>query len=339
MKTKKIIFSSLALLLTSSLIASYFIIKSNKTNDEIETQVQENGIKIKRISSIENDDGSLIQTFSFSVKPDDATSDLVKVDVSYIDGTSCNEVVDAIVDNDENIITVTCKNPFSKQIILTVTALSNKDIYSNVSIDYLQRWPVAESKYDDNIEEPWYIGEDYENIEDNEAFPIKNFRNGFVNFNELFVFDYGTYSKEVDYTFEGIGEYKDFGYSGKVIDYSKKFSEELKNQMIEAFKDLLFEKSKEGFKWSKELIWNLIDSSEYKTSLYNSMISYEYEDCYSRIELTMNNFSLVYKNPKGEINEVGYLNKAKFILNITTDYSSLITSISSLNLELSSIEF
>lgn len=337
MKTKKIIFSSLALLLASSLIASYFIIKSNKTNDEIETQVQENGIKIKRISSIENGDGSLIQTFSFSVKPDDATSDLVKVEVTYVDGTSCNEVVQASVDNDENTITLICLKAFSKQVILTVTALSDTRVKANVSIDYLQRWPIATSKYEDNIEEAWYIGNEYCNEEDIEGYKIKNFSNGVVNFSELFDFDYGIFSKEKGYYYDGISS--DVICTGNVIDYSNTLTVDMKKQMVNAAKSLLFKMGNMNLSWSKELIWNLIDSNEYKKALYNAMLTYDHEDNYSRIELTCSDFVIQYNDGDGNVEGIGMIDKIKFIIDITADYSSLTTPVDTLTLQKDSILF
>ena len=60
-----------------------------------------------------------------------------------------------------------------------------------------------------------------------------------------------------------------------MIDLSETISEELGLEMVEAAKSLLFKMHNENLSWSKELIWNLIDSEEYRTALYNSMLSYE----------------------------------------------------------------
>lgn len=345
MKNKKIIISSsLALLLTSAILSTHYLVNNKTTesnNEQISAEIINKGIKVKRLSSQTNPDGSLTQTFSFSVEPSTSTSDLVEVSVMYKDGTSCEDVVEAIVDNDENLISVTCFKAFSQQIILTVTSLSNNSISSEVTIDYLQRWPEATPKYipdeGDDYTYPYYIGMDHQQSYDYEGNPINNFENGIIDFNKLFKYNYGTYSKEKTYMYYGISN--SATCTGKLIDLSETISEELGLEMVEAAKNLLFKMHNENLSWSKELIWNLIDSEEYRTALYNSMLSYEYEDCYSKILLTYTDFIIQYQDEDGNIKDIGCIDEISFIIDITCDYSSLATSSTSINLELNEILF
>ena len=346
MKRKRIIITSgLALILISSILSTHYLFKlqnNENTNNQLSTDIIEKGISIKRVNSTTNFDGSITQTFSFSVQPSNSTSDLVKVSVEYIDGSSCLDVVNATVDNDNNTISVTCYNAFSKQIILTVTSLTDESINSKVNIDYLQRWPIATAKYSkddggDDYSYPYYIGADYQQSEDYESNPINNFDKGIVDINYLFNFDYGVYSKEKSYTYYGISS--DSICTGKLIDLSKTISKEMAEEMINEAKKLFFKMNKEKLSWSKELIWNLIDSNEYKTALYNSMLSYEYEDCYSRILLTFTDFILQYQDEEGNVKDIGCIDNISFIIDITADYSSLATSLTSIDLELDEILF
>ena len=345
MKAKKILISScVALFLIGTLLSThYFIVDcNNSSNNQLETNIVNKGISIKKANCITNPDGSITQTFTFTVQPINSTSDLVKVSVNYVDGESCSDIVEAKVDNDNNTISVTCFTAFSKQIILTVTSLANESIKSEVSIDYLQRWPIALPKYssDDGGDEytyPWYIGYDHQQYYDYDGNPINNFENGVIDFNQLFTFDLGVFSKMKNYKYYGISS--DTTFSGKLIDLSNTIDDEMAQEMIKQAKNLLFKMNNEKLCWSKELIWNLIDSNEYKTALYNSMISYEYEDCYSKIILNFKDFIIQYQDDEGNVSDIGKIDNISFIIDITYDYSSLATSLDSIDLGVKEILF
>ena len=305
---------------------------NDKVDDPIDVEVVNKGIVVKKLNSSTNQDGSITQTFTFSVEPEDATSDLVKVDVTYKDGSPCNDVLTATVDNDNNIISVTCKNAFSQQIILTVTALSDDSVSASVNIDYLQRWPIATAKNEEDLyDKPFMIGTEL-NGDDVNYFP-----EDIVDFTSLFDIDYGVYSKAKTYSYSGISS--DGTITGKVVDLSNTISEEMKEKMVKAAWTLLCKMNNEKLSWSKELIWNLIDTNEYKTALYNSMVSYDYEDCSSYIELEYTRFDLMYKDEEETELTIGTLDKVKFRINICSDYSSLTNGINKINLQLEEILF
>lgn len=344
---KKIILSSLlSTLLVTGLVATPHMVNyfQNIDKDEnIVTEVVNRGISIRRLNSTTNSDGSVTKTFSFTVSPSNATSDLVEARVYYKDGSSCSSVVTCSVDNDANEISVTCKGPFGQQIILKVSSMSDKDVSASITIDYLQDWPTATPRYsDDGTDEEknrWYIGGSsyIHGANDDENNPVKLFTNGIVNFDELFNFDYGIYSKEKWYGYDGISG--DATITGHVLDYSNTFTDDMKDKMISAATTLLFKMNQEGLSYSKELIWNLIDSDDYRTQLYNSMLNYDYEDEYSRITLTFDNFILQYSDGNDTVRDIGVIDKVQFVFDITADYSSLATSVTSVSSELTGIDF
>ena len=90
--------------------------------------------------------------------------------------------------------------------------------------------------------------------------------------------------------------------------------------------------------WTPDLIWNLIDSKEYQTALYNSMLSYDYQNEGSYIEFLVEDFSLVYSD--GETTKViGSLQYVSFRINICADYSSFATPVDSVDFQMDSIIF
>ena len=109
--------------------------------------------------------------------------------------------------------------------------------------------------------------------------------------------------------------------------------------MITAAWSLLFKMNSEQLAWSEELIWNLIDSNDYRTALYNSMVSYEYEDCGSYIELTWDDFRLMFTDYNDTEKTIGKLDTVTFRINITADYSSLATPVTNVSSELTGVDF
>lgn len=147
MKNKK---SLLTALLLSALMTSGFTLTGcspqtstddtpTSITDDVGISVEEKGVKIKYLNSGTTDEGYAFKEFSFSVEPSGAADTNVYANVLYVDGTSCSSAVVVSVNNSDKIITLTCKQAFSKQIILTVTSELNSNVKATATIDYAKK--------------------------------------------------------------------------------------------------------------------------------------------------------------------------------------------------------
>ncbi len=129
---KKILVISLASVLAlTGIVTTSSIDNSNYT-------IVNNSFSIKRLNSVENEDGSVSQIFSYSYIGE-MTDKSLSLELSFADGSSCDDYVNVSCDQNNQLVTVTCTKAFSQQIILKVTPGLHPELSKSVAIDYTKK--------------------------------------------------------------------------------------------------------------------------------------------------------------------------------------------------------
>ncbi len=144
-RTEKIVIAVLSLLLIGGgcYIGGKYYLDSKKdpgVNEKLpgdnEVAVNNQGITLKMLNSVTNPDGTITRTFSYTIEPANATNPNCELTLSYADGSDCSQVVNASIDVNNKVVSVTNSVPFDKQIVLTIYSVADPTIKSTVTIDY-----------------------------------------------------------------------------------------------------------------------------------------------------------------------------------------------------------
>ena len=266
---KKLIIISIASLVALITIGSIYYLShgfknwpiKEENSSSIESSTQSNGIELHLLSTTNNDDGSIIKTFSFSITPSNATDQTVSVSAKYKDGTSCQNCLTVEANNYSKRITLHCLKAFSKQIIIEVVSNSNPNINATVTVDYVKKISSIQSPFNDKyvcIGNGWSGSE---NIQIND-----------FSFSSMINTIYSSYTKNSDYTFsvkdvdvsfEDVGgellEYKEYNLQEIFTDYHNGYAG---YGVKTLFSDLLEERIKTaGEIPSADDIWNIPEAA------------------------------------------------------------------------------
>lgn len=171
---KTIIYSIITLLLFSSIGVTKIFKDDHGINNDLQTGVSTQGMKIKMLEQGTNDEGRSYVTYSYEVTPDYATNKNIAVkslNYSNSDLNDANEYVEVEIDNNNSKFTVTKLQDFDKQIKLTLMCEGDNSVTADVLIDCKQRWLGFS-----NVDETAFHNTSYNAVKldsyDNELFSI-----------------------------------------------------------------------------------------------------------------------------------------------------------------------
>ncbi len=146
-------------------------------DDELINSISK-GIVLKNLSKGNNEIGQMTQTISYSISPNNASMEDVKVTIKYHDGSDCSSVMRVDHDQSKKEIILTNLNEFNKPIQLKVESVMDKNIYAIATIDYTKKIKSINVTSD--------------------VFVSKGFK---INSKTLFIPVYSIYTKNVDLTY------------------------------------------------------------------------------------------------------------------------------------------
>ena len=173
------------------LLSDYFITHSATidSKDNIPVSFSSTGMKIKMLSSITNEDGSVTKTIGYSVLPANATNKDVDVKVQYKDGSACSDITTVSINQKEKNVAITVTKSFSKEIHVILTSMSNSSVTATIKLNYEKRLISLNKKINSNEI-------NFGNWQ-SEANAIQDFK--LENFVEA---EYSSFTYDKNYTFE-----------------------------------------------------------------------------------------------------------------------------------------
>lgn len=177
MEKKKVRNGVLVGLLTVLCIGVTFKITKNTkiTHLSEETTVIQKGVKVRMLTTKDNEYGEKDEVFGYAFTPYNATNQGVEASLKYKDNTDCSQVMAYSIDEANCLITLSCKGPFSQQIYFTLTSKANPDAKATIVLDYVKKIKKLSMKQDDfavvNNYDEW-SNEFYQRIYD---FNVSNF--------------------------------------------------------------------------------------------------------------------------------------------------------------------
>lgn len=202
--------------------------EEDKTDSEI--TIEEKGISVKSLKTVNNDDGTVSKVFSYSVTPTTATNQAIFISAKYEDNTNCDAALTTSVDLSKKEVTLNCLNDFGKKIKVTLVSLADSTKTAVVTVDYTKKVKTAgynNSPFYLSLEEENEINyDDYVDIVYSQYTIDKLYT---VKFNSLSL-DIGEYSVVTDFTLEqmemmniGIAEYVEHLMSNPSVPISQDF--------------------------------------------------------------------------------------------------------------------
>lgn len=102
--------------------------------------VRENGVRMAQVGNVTNADGSVTQTYSYTVVPENATTQDVEASVSFIESSdNCSSFVTASVDCDSKTVSITCHQAFDKRIQVVLKSVRYPDKIATIQVDYVKK--------------------------------------------------------------------------------------------------------------------------------------------------------------------------------------------------------
>lgn len=115
----------------------------NQNADEpgnIDANIDAHGMKVRKLATVENQDGSVSQIYSYSVTPSGATRKEMTISVAWNGETNAAiaDFITAEVDSQAQTFTITKKADFATQAKATIRAVSAQGVYADILIDCKQ---------------------------------------------------------------------------------------------------------------------------------------------------------------------------------------------------------
>lgn len=199
MKKKTIIGLTLSSLILVAGLGTY--IQNEFYSKHLEEKVEENelqvelekshGMTINKLNSVTNTDGSITQSFSYTIYPDNATDKSVSISFYTNNEYSNSNYFTFSTNKTTQIISITCKQAFDKQIRLKIYSNQNSVCYSYITLDYEKKI----TSYSGGEYDGCYIC--YGSSSDG----LADFFDDIVSYDELFEINYSKYSKDKNYTY------------------------------------------------------------------------------------------------------------------------------------------
>ncbi len=111
---------------------------STSKGDE-EISIKEQGINVQYLKNSTTTENYEVRTFSYAVKEEYAKDSSITASLNYVDGTDCSNVMTMEIDEIKKEISLTCKEAFSKQIILNLVSKTNTKAKALIKVDYVKR--------------------------------------------------------------------------------------------------------------------------------------------------------------------------------------------------------
>ena len=240
---------------------------SSSSNEETANNgfIKNQGIDIKLVNEISNEDGSITRTFTYSIQPESATNQSVEVLMEYDTGFPCNDVIEVSINENTKTITVTCLKPFSTPISLKVISLSNPDAVSSITLHYEKKVTKITSTQDGFIT----FGEDFTTFDQSLLYNV----------------EYSIYTIDKDYSFKV--ELVDVCYDDGLDTWP-----DLKIAFLYEVENMINNETT----WTADTWWNLDERIEWRESLLDFA-----EDDFACAEITYN---VICVETGQEINDV-----------------------------------
>ena len=115
----------------------------NQNADEpgnIDANIDAHGMKVRKLATVENQDGSVSQIYSYSVTPSGATRKEMTISVAWNGETNAAiaDFITAEVDSQAQTFAITKKADFATQAKATIRAVSAQGVYADILIDCKQ---------------------------------------------------------------------------------------------------------------------------------------------------------------------------------------------------------
>ncbi|MCR5348351.1 MAG: hypothetical protein K6E59_01925 [Bacilli bacterium] len=109
--------------------------KGNMVDD-----VKATGMQIKRLSSVTNQDGSIANTYSYSITPANATRKDMTISIAWNGQTEAviGNFLTATIDSSAQTFTITKLADFATQAKVTIQSVSNEDVKAEILVDCKQ---------------------------------------------------------------------------------------------------------------------------------------------------------------------------------------------------------
>lgn len=294
-----------------------------ESESEFNSQIVNNGVTLRMLSTNNNADGSVTKTFSFTVTPANATNQNVTAVAKYKDATDCSAVVTVSVNNTSKTIAITCKAAFAKQVIVTVTSSDNSSATGTVTLDYVKKLLSMTDKTDGA--DYYYYGNGYTSATSGYASSLAP--------TALMTPSYSVYTKDKTYTYTTTVtsiELDETNFSSSYL--SKVASTDAYDNLAIFLEQQLVAKSTAST-FDAQTIWNM-SSSNYWHSFLKDVGSATPTDssnyiCYIvSMNITCDQDST--KSISGDYS---------FAISLKNDYSTYSVSVDSISLETGAIEF
>ena len=287
------------------LLSDFFITHSatidSGSKDNVPVSFSSTGMKIKMLSSVTNEDGSVTKTIGYSVLPANATNKDVDVKVQYYDKSSCEDVASVSVNQKEKTVAITVTKSFSKEIHVILTSMSNSSVTATIKLNYEKRLVSLNKKITSNEI-------NFGNWK-NEVNTLKDFK--LENFIQP---EYSEYTYDKNYTFEvSLVEIPEGDFSTDItelsdVDLALNFSRLIQNKV-----------SKQSTIIAED-IWNLSATEDWHYLLSNIYLDQQSTPYYHTT------FNAIYSGVSQTDKKAVYENVDLYV-SLANDYSSFVTSV------------
>lgn len=285
------------------LLSDYFITHSATidSKDNIPVSFSSTGMKIKMLSSITNEDGSVTKTIGYSVLPANATNKDIDVKVQYQDGSACSDIATVSINQKEKTVAITVIKAFSKEIHVILTSMSNSSVTATIKLNYEKRLVSLNKKILANEI-------NFGNWQ-SEANAIQDFK--LENFVQP---KYSEYTYDKNYTFEvSHVEIPEGDFSTDITDLSDV-------DLALNFSRLIQTKVLKQSTINAEDIWNLSATEDWHYLLSNISLDQQSTPYYHTT------FNAIYSGVSQPDKKVVYENVDLYV-SLANDYSSFVTSV------------
>lgn len=347
-RTEKIVIAVLSLLLIGGgcYVGGKYYLDSKKdpgVNEKLpgdnEVAVNNQGITLKMLNSVNNPDGTVTRTFSYSIEPANATNKGVNLTAKYADGSDCSAIVTLSSNDTDQTISITCKADFDKVINVSVVSKANTSAKSTITLNYVKKLKSFNAKpHVEDYGNTIYFGSGFAgNVSGDFNYQFNNMS---VSLSDLITncFDvtYTKFTKDqtFNYFLESISVTVDEIYCNSAS-FSEKYGTLVSNYYSNLLGEYLRGETNDDFSTIAEDIWNLSNDNQ-----YHSLLLEESKHKASESYVAFDFGSEVYYNNGG--NEKNILNtvfEGIIQFPLSFDYSSKTVGVDTLTPEITNIDF
>ena len=114
--------------------------QETENTEGLETEVTEvKNMVVKRLSAETLANGDTVQTFSYTITPENATNQNINTAVTYQDDSGEATEITASINTEEKTITLTCHSAFNKVILVTLTAADGGGATATITCNYQKK--------------------------------------------------------------------------------------------------------------------------------------------------------------------------------------------------------